>query len=159
MLDIRRIVVPTDFSADAAHAAQTAAQLARRFGAEVTLLHCYQINPGAISPYGITLPSGFDRELRDAAHAQLEAQAEKISAEGVKVKTRLMSLPPSLGIGECVDEDDADLIVMGDAWLVGHSARHARKYRRAHGADRHLPGAHDQGSGGRGLTTPARRAA
>ena len=119
MLDIRRIIVPTDFSADAAHATQTAAQLARRFGAEITLLHCYQINPGAISPYGITLPSGFDRELRDAAHTQLEAQAEKISAEGVKVKTRLMSLPASLGIEECVVEDDADLIVMGTRGLSG----------------------------------------
>ena len=119
MLEIRKIVVPTDFSSDAAHATQVAAELAQRFGAQITLLHCYQINPGAISPYGITLPTGFDQQLRDAAQAQLDAVAEKVTTEGVKVETRLESVTPSVGIAECVENEHADLIVMGTRGLSG----------------------------------------
>ena len=119
MLDIRRIVVPTDFSADAVRAYEVAIQLARSFGAEITLLHCYQINPGAISPYGIALPEGLDRELREAVHRQLAEWSEKAGSDGVTVQTRLMSMTPSVAIAECVEEAEADLIVMGTRGLSG----------------------------------------
>ena len=119
MLDIRRIVVPTDFSADAARAYEVAIQLARSFGAEITLLHCYQINPGAISPYGIAMPAALDQELRDAALRQLAEWGEKAVSDGVTVQTRLLSVTPSVGIAQCVEETGADLIVMGTRGLAG----------------------------------------
>jgi universal stress protein A len=119
MLEIRRILVPMDFSADAARAYEVALQLARLHGAEVTLLHCYQINPGGISPYGIAMPLAFDRELREAALRQLQELGEKAEAEGVALQTRLLSLMPSVGIAECAAEIAADLIVMGTRGLAG----------------------------------------
>ncbi|MBW2267379.1 MAG: universal stress protein [Deltaproteobacteria bacterium] len=119
MLKIRRIVVPTDFSADAAHAYEVATDLAGLLGAEITLLHCYQINPGGISPYGIVLPEKIDQELRDAALSQLDGWREKAAGDGVTVQTRLMSVAPSLGIASCVKELGADLIVMGTRGLSG----------------------------------------
>jgi nucleotide-binding universal stress UspA family protein len=119
MFAIRRILVPTDFSADADRAYEVALQLAKLHGAEVTLLHCYQINPGGISPYGIALPESLDRDFREAALRQLEELAEKASAEGVSLQTRLLSLMPSVGIAECVEEVAADLIVMGTRGLAG----------------------------------------
>ena len=119
MLDIRRIVVPTDFSADAVRAYEVAIQLARSFGAEITLLHCYQINPGGISPYGIAMPVSLDQELQDAARRQLAEWGEKADSEGVTVQTRLLSLTPSVGIAQCVEETGADLIVMGTRGLAG----------------------------------------
>ena len=119
MLEIRRIVVPTDFSAEAAEACRLATELARRFGASITLLHCYQINPGGISPYGILLPESLDNELRQEANRRLEELREKAAAEGVEVTTRLESVMPSLGIAECVDDVNADLIVMGTRGLSG----------------------------------------
>jgi nucleotide-binding universal stress UspA family protein len=119
MLEIRRIVVPTDFSADAARAYEVAIRFARSFEAEITLLHCYQINPGAISPYGIAMPAALDQQLRDAALRQLTEWSEKTISEGVKVQTQLLSLTPSLGIAQCVEEVGADLIVMGTRGLSG----------------------------------------
>ena len=50
MLSIQRILVPTDFSEHAEKALDTAIEFARSFGAEICLVHCYEINPGAVLP-------------------------------------------------------------------------------------------------------------
>ena len=119
MLAIRRILVPTDFSPHADRAVEVAVDLARTFDAEVHLLHCYEINPGAISPYGIAMPVGFDRELRSAAEARLEQVREKVASDGVPVRSHLEPTVPALSIFEVVEEIDADLIVMGTRGLSG----------------------------------------
>ena len=61
---IEKILVPVDFSEHSARALEMAIDLAKAFGAGIQLLHCYQIQPFGISPYGIALPEGFDGEVR-----------------------------------------------------------------------------------------------
>ena len=119
MLSIRRILVPTDFSSHADRAVEVAIDFAKTFEAEAHLLHCYEINPGAISPYGIAMPVGFDRELRSAAEARLEEVREKVAAEGVTVTAHLEPTVPGLAIFDVLEEVEVDLIVMGTRGLSG----------------------------------------
>lgn len=119
MSGFRKIVVPLDFSEHAARAFEVAVDLAKAFGSEVVLLHCYQISPAAVSPYGIVLPEGIDLELREAAGRKLDEWREKGAAEGVSIEARLSTLVPSLGISDTAEEVGADLIVMGTRGLSG----------------------------------------
>ena len=52
MPEIRRILVPTDFSPHSSEATAWAADLAGRYGAGITLVHVYQ-------PVSMILPEGF----------------------------------------------------------------------------------------------------
>ena len=86
MVRIRTILVPVDFSPHAERALETAVELAKVFGAKVHLLHCYQINLGGISPYGLAIPENFDRDVRAAALRGVNGGA--LRAAGVYVTGR-----------------------------------------------------------------------
>ena len=119
MTGFRNILVPVDFSEHSARALEVAIELAKAFDGKVTLLHCYQIQPAAATPYGIVLPEGFDREIREAATRQLEERLEKARAAGVEASASLSAMFPSLAIPETASELGADLIVMGTRGLSG----------------------------------------
>jgi len=118
-MSFRKILVPVDFSEHSEKAVEMARELARAFDAKLLLLHCYQVNPGAVSPYGIVLPEGFDREVREAAARRLEEWRDKAGADGVDAEARLSSTFPSMGIADMATEEKADLIVMGTRGLSG----------------------------------------
>jgi len=118
-MSFRTILVPVDFSDHSARAVETARELAKAFEAKLLLLHCYQVSPGAVSPYGIVLPEGFDREVREAAARRLEEWRDKAAADGVNVEACLSSTFPSMGITDAAGEQKADLIVMGTRGLSG----------------------------------------
>ena len=119
MRRIEKILVPVDFSEHSARALEMAIDLAKAFGAGIQLLHCYQIQPLGISPYGIALPEGFDREVRQAAELRVEEWRGKVLQEGIEVEVHLSSRFPSLEISETASEIGADLIVMGTRGLSG----------------------------------------
>jgi nucleotide-binding universal stress UspA family protein len=120
MTQIQTILVPVDFSDHSAKALDLAADVAKAFGgATVHLLHCYQIQPVGVSPYGIVLPESLDRDIRDAASRQLDDWREKVTARGLKAEVHLSSMFPSVAIEETAAEIGADLIVMGTRGLSG----------------------------------------
>ena len=116
---IRAILVPVDFSPHADRALETAVELAKVFGAKVHLLHCYQINVGGISPYGLAIPENFYRDVRAAAQRMLDEWGEKVKAGGVEVEGHVSSMFPSMTIPATAEEIGADLIVMGTRGLTG----------------------------------------
>jgi nucleotide-binding universal stress UspA family protein len=118
-MSFQRILVPVDFSDHSAQALEMARELAKAFGSKLILLHCYQVNPGAISPYGIVLPEGFDRDVREAAARRLGEWREKASEGGVDAEARLAATFPSMGICDAATEEKADLVVMGTRGLSG----------------------------------------
>ena len=118
-MPIQKILVPVDFSEHSAHALDEAIGLAKALGAKLTLLHCYQINVGGISPYGISIPDGWDREVREAASRGLADWQGKADAAGVEAESRLSPQFPSEAIAACAEEIGADLIVMGTRGLSG----------------------------------------
>jgi len=119
MAGFRKILVPVDFSNHSSRALQTAIELAKAFGAKLHLLHCYQINVGAISPYGLVIPESFDRDIREAATKQLAQWADKVTAQKIEVDSEVSPLFPSEAIASTAERIGADLIVMGTRGLSG----------------------------------------
>ena len=119
MEGFRKILVPVDFSEHSGRALEHAIALAKAFGAEIHLLHCYQINIGAVSPYGIVLPESLERDVRDAATRRLGEWSDKVSAQGVRVEQHITPQFPSEAIQATATEVGADLIVMGTRGLTG----------------------------------------
>ena len=116
MLNIRKILFPTDFSETSTHALTYALYLARRYHAELHMLHVTVFlsedphNPAHHFP---------DREaiyekLREIAERDMEAQIPEGEDEGltiVRAQRRNLSAAPS--IVDYAAEEDIDLIVMG----------------------------------------------
>ena len=119
MPQIRQILVPVDFSDHSARALDLAVSLAQAFGARLHLLHCYPIQLGGISPYGLVVPESLDRDVREAATRRLAEWREKASAAGVEVESEVTPIFPSEAIAAQAESTGADLIVMGTRGLSG----------------------------------------
>ena len=119
MSQFKKILVPVDFSEHSTAALEAAVELASVFKSKIHLLHCYQIQPGGISPYGITIPSSYFDEIRDAASRQLAEWQEKHIPAAISADASLMSRVPSESIVTTAKEIGADLIVMGTRGLSG----------------------------------------
>lgn len=119
MSRFKKILVPIDFSDSSKAALETAVDIAQSFGAKVHLLHCYQLQPGTMSPYGIELPADYAGDIRDAAASQLKAWQEGIPIDGLEIGASLSSDFPSEAIALTAEELGSDLIVMGTRGLSG----------------------------------------
>jgi nucleotide-binding universal stress UspA family protein len=137
--DWKRICCPIDFSDASRAAMEVAADLARRFGAELVLLHAYPI-PGYTFPDGSVVASPrMMQDLADQAQKHLEewrADAEKLMG-GPRVTAEKAVGEPAAEILEAARDARADLIVMGthgrtglEHALMGSIAE--RVVRRAH---------------------------
>ncbi len=121
-MKIDTILVPTDFSEDAAKALEIAVDLANRFGSRIVLLHAYAIELPFSSPAmggGLILPDGFYVELRDHATLQVERLAKQASREGVEVEGLAVESSAWMAIVDEAERLPADLIVMGTRGLTG----------------------------------------
>jgi nucleotide-binding universal stress UspA family protein len=113
MLQIRRILVPTDFSDAADQALRYAVDLAGKLGAEVHLAHAWQLSAYA-SPSS-DLAKGMERDLaRD-----LEAVAQRYGAHGVVIQRHLRMGVPYVEIVEAAKDLGADMIVIGTTGKTG----------------------------------------
>ena len=121
MRSVKKILVPTDFSPPAARALDEAAELARTYGASVTLFHVYGLPapiPDGASAYGPDLIA----TLEENARASLAAACDEL-------RRRMPEAPPVdakalLGFAaqEIVAEarrGQFDLIVMGTHGRTG----------------------------------------
>ncbi len=119
MSHFKEILVPVDFSEHSTAALKAAIELARVFDSKLHLLHCFRIQPGGLSPYGIAIPSSYSTEIRDVASRQLAEWQEKHVPVGIPVDALVMSEAPSEAIVETAKDIGADLIVMGTRGLSG----------------------------------------
>jgi nucleotide-binding universal stress UspA family protein len=119
MSRFKQILVPIDFSAHSIAAFELAVEIARMFHSRIHLLHCYQIQPGGLSPYGIAIPSSYFSEIHAAASRQLADWQAKHVPAGMPVDASTLSEAPSEAILTTAKEIGADLIVMGTRGLSG----------------------------------------
>lgn len=119
MQAIRKILVPVDFSSHSGRALEDAIELAKTWGAELHLLHCYPIHPAAIDPYGIAVPETLEAEIRQSAERRLAEWRDRVAAEGVAVEAHTTAHLPSEEIPAAAERLGADLIVMGTRGLSG----------------------------------------
>jgi len=120
MMEIHKILAPVDFSEHSERALDQAIGLAKRFGAELHLLHCYQVYPvGAVAPDDVTPPQSLERTMEEAARGLLSEWTRRAAEQGVKVWHHLGGSPPSGEIAAIAERLGADLIVMGTRGLSG----------------------------------------
>jgi nucleotide-binding universal stress UspA family protein len=104
MLEIKRILVPTDFGESAQCALRYACEFASRFGAELRVLHVQKDSV----PY-----HGYDIDCPEEIKKQLDECPEKICAGDLNVSRAVRVGPPAAEIVQEAADWPADLIVMG----------------------------------------------
>jgi nucleotide-binding universal stress UspA family protein len=119
MLDIRKILVPTDFSGHAETAADFAVGLAQKFASEVYFLHVYDI-PTYVLPDGAIVPApDVVANVISDAEQQIERLVQKYKDTGVKAVAELRQGVPLSNIVKMARELAVDLIVMGTHGRTG----------------------------------------
>jgi nucleotide-binding universal stress UspA family protein len=118
MLEIHRLLVPTDFSPHSDRALDYAIDLARLVGAkEIRLLHMLEFPPTPVPIAGAIGANGLQMEetMRDSAARALQERSARIESESgdLRVETLLMSGSPAGWIAQVAESEGADLIVMG----------------------------------------------
>lgn len=112
-LDIKKILVPTDFSANSERALDYANAMASRFGAAIHLLHVCEVPAmvtGSMDAYAIAY-TDWSQRLGDEAERELTRLQSKLS--GVPVSTEVLFGNPARCIVTAANTNAADLIVMG----------------------------------------------
>src|SRR3970282_425889 len=116
---MRRILVPTDFSAHADNALKVAAQIAKKTNGEIFLLHMLEIpnqmNDAITGATGIPEIMLFIRK----ANEKLQKTKEKNFLKGIKVTESVKFEKAFDGILSFTSKNKTDLIVMGSHGVSG----------------------------------------
>ncbi|HEB88885.1 MAG TPA: universal stress protein [Deltaproteobacteria bacterium] len=121
-MQIKTILVATDFSEPAARAIETAVEFAKKFNAKLIVLHAYKVEIPMASPMvagGYVLPDGFFEQLGQHARTRVEETASEIRTRGVDAVGIAVEQSPALAIVDEAKEQNADLIIMGTRGLTG----------------------------------------
>ena len=111
------MLICTDFSESAQHAAQYGCILARQYGLRhITLLHAYQTYIPAlampVTPYEATITT----TLEDDAIAQLkktEQQLIQVAGPDISISTRAEDISLDESINKIIREENSDIVIMG----------------------------------------------
>jgi len=120
-----KILAATDFSEDSNLAIGYAEELARRFGAEILLLHVDQaLPPVMVSPeIGPVMDVGamtrIAEEQRMMAQKELDKIVNRLREGGLKARPMLKVGSPFLEIIHAAKNEGSDLIVMGTHGRTG----------------------------------------
>lgn len=118
MLQIKKILVPTDFSAHSTDALRYACTLAEQFHSEVHLLHVVELMP--ITYYeGAIFTQESETRMREAAASLLHKQPESPWKESLKFNFEVRQGTPFHEIVTYAKDNDIDLIVQGTHGRTG----------------------------------------
>ena len=120
MLPVKKILCPTDFSSPAGECAQSAAEMALHFGAELVILHVVPVIP-TLPPdpnYVFKIPE-YEQYLHADAEKQLRQIRDDLSAKKVNVRTLLTHGAAAEEIVASAKNEHADLIVIATHGATG----------------------------------------
>jgi nucleotide-binding universal stress UspA family protein len=112
-IEIKRILLPTDFSTYSATATKYACELATRFAAELHLLHALEVHLASTPDFvmGLALPQ-YIHESRAAAETSLARVLDPQWSAGRKVVRSVVEGPPKVEIVRYARTHEIDLIVL-----------------------------------------------
>jgi nucleotide-binding universal stress UspA family protein len=119
MKTIEKVLVAVDFSEHVPPVLEAAIGFAKQFGAEVHLVHAFDVRIPLVTPYEVAIPTAFIEEAREAAASKLEDLTRRVAAEGLTAVSHLSEVPAASAIVDLADEIGADLIVMGTRGHTG----------------------------------------
>jgi len=118
-VQVRRILVPVDFSDQATAVIDWAAHLAKEHSARVLLFHAYHLPVEFQQLEGAYLPPDFWSNVKSEAEETLARYAEDLKSRGVQVDTVVREGYPATAIVEEAENEDVDLVVIGTHGLSG----------------------------------------
>lgn len=121
-MDVRSILVPTDFSECARHAVPVAASLARLLGAGVVCLHVVEpvAQPVGWTPVGEPMPvAELGEQLEESAARDLPAFSKSEEFAGLNVEDVIVRGEPAAEIVRVAEERGAGLIVISSRGRSG----------------------------------------
>lgn len=118
--DIKKVLVPIDFSDYSKSALKYAVNFTKQFNAELILIYVVEpvIYPPDFSMGQIAIPT-VDLEMDKRAGEELEKLAAKEIPEGIKVKTLVKTGKPFIEIIETASEEDIDLVIIASHGHTG----------------------------------------
>jgi nucleotide-binding universal stress UspA family protein len=118
-IEVRRILVPLDFSEHAKRVIEWATHLAAEHGSKVILLHAYHLPVEFQQLEGAYLPQDFWANVKSEAQQTLSVYANEIARAGIEVEAVVREGYPATVIEEEAERQQADLIVIGTRGLSG----------------------------------------
>ena len=109
-MNVRKILLPVDGSQHSKKAATAGADLARQFGAEVTVLFCY--NPFYLAVDG-QIAGDVAENMIKGAEQVLDDFTRIMDQPGVNITKKVLEGDPGEMISELAQDEDYDMIVMG----------------------------------------------
>lgn len=114
MIEVKKILVPTDFSESARYALRYAVSLAQQFHAEITLLHVFESVAVSYASdlFPVPMAEVFE-EVSAVARKEMAALAAEVRSKGVEVRESVIQGKPPAEILRVAREEAADMIVLG----------------------------------------------
>jgi nucleotide-binding universal stress UspA family protein len=113
MHDIRRILVPTDFTETSEHALDWALELAAKLGAAVTVMHTYEIPIVGFPDGAIVATPEIASRIADASRTALDGTVERRRGRGIAIEAILREGVAWEEINSVAETINADLVVIG----------------------------------------------
>src|SRR4051812_43081493 len=117
-----RIVVGTDGSETAKQAVREATQLAKQTGASLDIVSAYDpVPPSRLREERLEAPSDIEHAVnpQEDVNAILTEAESEVGGSGVEVRTFPRQGEPADAILDVAEEQDADLIVVGNKGMTG----------------------------------------
>ena len=116
---IKKILVATDFSADADRALTVAIEMAERNDGQIEIVHASQPGDYVLPPPFDIVSLGPDTRALQHAEGALASKAALVRKAGVAVSTQLLTGVPHEGIVARAQDSQADLVVVGSRGHTG----------------------------------------
>jgi nucleotide-binding universal stress UspA family protein len=118
----KAMVVGTDGSDTASEAVRQATELAQQIGARIHLVSAYEpVSEGRLREERQQIPDDLQWMVnpREDVSQTLESAAEGLRAAGIEVDTHAREGDPADAILDVAEEQEADLIVVGNKGMTG----------------------------------------
>jgi nucleotide-binding universal stress UspA family protein len=112
-VNFQTIVAAVDFSEPSEGAFAQAIAWAREFGAQLRVLHCYEIPRPGLGEYQVPIPDTLWERVQRGAAERVDALVDQARAEGLEAVGEVCEGPPAEGIRLSVERLGADLVVLG----------------------------------------------
>ena len=115
----KTILVPTDFGAGSDHAIAYAAELAKAFGAEIVIMHAWELPSMGIGDGAVGATTELVTQVQQNAQLGVDRAMQQLTSLNVSTRGFLKQGPSGPAIIECADEVGAGMIVMGTKGRTG----------------------------------------
>lgn len=116
---MKKILVPTDFSACANNAVDFAVHVANEIDAEISLLHSFEIKDNMYTDY-MGVNRYYNQTILDDSYELIKKMKKKIESKTpVKVDIMVKTSSVQASIENAIEEINADLVIMGATGIKG----------------------------------------